>query len=306
MISVIITDYKSMEFTFDYIQKMIEQFGQSQFHFLVVDNSNENDGANFIKQRNFSHTVSMWNEIVYYNISFEGENIILIVSPENGGYSRGNNLGVKVSKNLFNDKYYLFSNNDLVYPKDFSFDDLLKVFNDHSNIGIVGPTIHSPRGDIQSPRKILNFWKQMLFQDYNYWWFGGKFKKYFSNIDYSEREGLTGWVSGSLMLVNSLAFESCSGFDENIFLYCEEMTISERMRNVGFNTYFLPTKPIVHYHRGASEYSKVAERRNRQSMYYFYKTYRNITTLSIFISELSFKFCKSIYNLKKRMDKIIS
>lgn len=305
MISVIITDYKSIEFTFDYIQKMIEQFGKTNFHYIIVDNSEECYGENYIKNKNLSYSSSVLNDIAYYKISFRETDIFLVVSQKNGGYAGGNNLGAKFSNLLFNDDYYLFSNNDLVYQNNFSFEKLLEIFEKKPQVGIVGPRINSPKGDIQSPRKILNFWKQMVFQDYNYWWFGGKFRKYLSNIEFSEPEGASGWISGSFMLVRKLAFESCGGFDENIFLYCEEMIISERMRKVGFETYFQPTEKIIHYHRGASGYFKIAEQHQRQSMYYFYKTYYNVSSLSILISDLSFKFCKMIYNFKKRMEKKI-
>ena len=102
------------------------------------------------------------------------------------------------------------------------------------------------------------------------------------------------------MFVSRNAFEAVSGFDENIFLYCEEMILSERMRNKGYMTYFYPEWTIYHYHRGA--HNPESEKIGRVSKTYYYREYRGASKLSLKISDMSYFLCKKIYRLKKILD----
>lgn len=104
----------------------------------------------------------------------------------------------------------------------------------------------------------------------------------------------------ALCLFLEKAFEAVLGFDENIFLYCEEMILSERMRNKGYMTYFYPEWTIYHYHRGA--HNPESEKIGRVSKKYYYRKYRGASTISLKISDMSYFLCKKIYRLKKILD----
>ncbi len=51
---------------------------------------------------------------------------------------------------------------------------------------------------------------------------------------YDPETGLTTWASGACMLIPRRVYETIGGFDENIFMYMEDVDLSWRARGAGF------------------------------------------------------------------------
>ena len=66
---------------------------------------------------------------------------------------------------------------------------------------------------------------------------------------------LTSFVSGAAMLVGAEVFEKVGGFDEDIFLYCEDFDLCIRARNNGVNCLVLPEVALFHSGGDSSEES---------------------------------------------------
>ncbi len=56
----------------------------------------------------------------------------------------------------------------------------------------------------------------------------------------------TSWVSGACFLMPRAIFEATQGFDEHMFLYCEDVDLSWRVRLAGFRTRICPTAIFHH------------------------------------------------------------
>lgn len=56
----------------------------------------------------------------------------------------------------------------------------------------------------------------------------------------------TAWCSGACFLISRKIFSDVGGFDENIFLYCEDVDLSWRVRAAGFETRVCPTALFYH------------------------------------------------------------
>lgn len=59
----------------------------------------------------------------------------------------------------------------------------------------------------------------------------------------------TGWATGACALYKVEAFEKCDGFDENFFMYCEDVDISWRIRAAGYKVYYCPDTFVYHAKR---------------------------------------------------------
>lgn len=57
----------------------------------------------------------------------------------------------------------------------------------------------------------------------------------------------TDWVSGACFLIRRECFEQVKGFDENIFMYCEGVDISWRLRALGYKLRYVPKSVVYHY-----------------------------------------------------------
>lgn len=56
----------------------------------------------------------------------------------------------------------------------------------------------------------------------------------------------TGWVSGACLGVSRETFEHVSGFDENYFMYFEDVDLGYRLKNLGFKNVYTPAATVTH------------------------------------------------------------
>jgi GT2 family glycosyltransferase len=55
------------------------------------------------------------------------------------------------------------------------------------------------------------------------------------------------WSSAAACMVRKSAFESVGGFDENIYLYCEDVDLSWRLKSSGYKLKYVPKAIVYHY-----------------------------------------------------------
>ena len=64
-------------------------------------------------------------------------------------------------------------------------------------------------------------------------------------------------VPGAMLMVDTGHFEAAGGYDEDIFLYCEETVLGIRMKRAGFKTLLITGETYQHLHKqdesGASD-----------------------------------------------------
>lgn len=69
------------------------------------------------------------------------------------------------------------------------------------------------------------------------------------------------WVTGGFCLVRKTAFQEVGGFDENYFLYLEDIDLAKRITDQGYQVIFTPKAQAVHHqHRSASDQAKQYEK----------------------------------------------
>ena len=138
------------------------------------------------------------------------KNVSVILSGKNLGYGGGNNLGIKNSKTNF----VFISNPDVIYEKNFflEIDSYIENKIDFTIMGV------SYRDD-----KYLSYGS-----------FGNKKNKALKELSYNEN-GLkeVDWVIGCSVLINKNKFNLPYFFDDNIFLYFEEVDICRRVKMSG-------------------------------------------------------------------------
>ncbi len=57
----------------------------------------------------------------------------------------------------------------------------------------------------------------------------------------------TSWASGAALVVRRSVFAQIGGFDEHLFMYCEDVDLSWRIRAAGYPLYYLPHAVVTHY-----------------------------------------------------------
>ncbi|MBI2019741.1 glycosyltransferase family 2 protein [Candidatus Daviesbacteria bacterium] len=203
----------------DYCEKRLK----NKIEVIVLDNASEDGSVGVI--RDFREK-NRW--------------VKLIESKENTGFSKGNNIAMRQSKN----PYILLLNSD-VYLEEESLYKALAYFRVNLNCDVLGARLNYASGELQlSAGPLPDFFNIFL------WIFGlrgfhPKAKKYFSKAH------KVGWVMGAFVMLKRKVFEETKGFDENLFMHMEEIEWCKRINNKGFRVWYVPQVSVTHLH-GAS------------------------------------------------------
>lgn len=227
MLSIIILSYNTKELTFRCIKSVIEQcqkeLAEGRIEIIVVDNNSADDSTSVIS-----------------NLKAQNENLKLIQSKENLGFGKGANLGAGNAKG----KYVLFLNSD-TEAQDNGFLQMINFLDKNPDIAILGGKLYNADGSPQpSTGKFYSLTNLIIM-------LLGLERLGFLRSSPNKTQKVD-WVSGACMMVRRDIFDKLEGFDENFFMYMEDMEICFRAKKLGFSTYFYPSLKLKHKSLGSS------------------------------------------------------
>ena len=76
--------------------------------------------------------------------------------------------------------------------------------------------------------------------------FLGYNKSIIDRRDFSTHQ-IVDWCAGSFLGVRISVFNEINGFDENIFMYCEDIDICMRAKKNGHDLYYIPDVKAIHF-----------------------------------------------------------
>lgn len=301
IIPVILIDFNSAQRTLKFICDFKKEISEVELRFIVVDNSCDSN--------NFEQLVTNATEIISDNSVFdiysENNKEILYVNPHNNlGFAKANNLGFSIALKYFDFDYVLFSNND-IFVTGFKINSLLEIFRVEKTVAIVGPKVIGLDGKDQSPYKYCSI--------YDRWWKGKllyPLNVISKKLDYIYRKSIdldptseckqVYRIIGAFMLCKKDCFVEVEGFDENTFMYAEEMILSEKLKQKGYQTYYCPDTTIIHEggYTTKNTYNELKKKKKQlESELFFYKKYKNTPQIIIFLTRIIFE----LYSLKYKI-----
>ena len=173
--------------------------------------------------------------------------VTLVENKDNKGFSKANNQGVAIAAG----EYILFLNPDTVMPEDF-LKKSIGYMDTHPKAGALGPRLIDGKGDFAPdakksfPSLSVAIFKttgiNKIFSRSPY------FNKYYA-VHIGERETAPVEVlSGCCMLVRRKAMDEAGGpFDEDYFMYCEDVDLSWRIKKAGYQNVYFPEVNLIHY-----------------------------------------------------------
>ena len=199
----------------------VYQSNYAQFEVVVVDN-NSTDSSFELAKKQFSRAH-------------------FIKSPQNVGFAKGNNLGIRFALEKFAD-FVLVLNNDAFLQKD-TLSKLLQAAQIKE-----APAIFNPL--------ILNKDNQTI------WFAGGKIKWFqMKNIHLTKvitaETYPTQYCTGCAMLVSKEIFKKIGLFDERYFLYYEDADFSVRAKKSGFGLFVCPSAKVSHAEQSSKNETKL-------------------------------------------------
>ncbi len=208
---------------------------------IVVDNNSEDGSCNMVKTL--------------------FPNVTLIENKENFGFSKGNNIGVLQAKG----EYLCILNPDTVVAED-TFVKLLEFSKNKSELGIVGCKLKNGSGLFlpESKRNIPSVnvaLKKIL----------GDSKLYYANHLSQNEIGEVDILVGAFMLVKKEVYNAVAGFDEDYFMYGEDIDLSYKILKAGYNNYYYGETTAIHFKGESTLRDKNYARRFYGAMQIFYE-----------------------------------
>ena len=213
-------------------------------------------------------------------------------TPKNGGYSYGNNYGIRWLQKNAPCKYYIVSNPDVVFDEVFVCEIICEM-DKNPSIGIMSGVMLDREGNPAKSQYgvTTTYAKALLECFYLYRYYQMHYAK--TQVDFKNRINYVQVVWGSLFVISDAAFCAIDGFDEKTFLYHEENIISERIKAQHYKEAILTTVEYIHMH--AVTISKGTSRMIRhkigcKSMYYFQSQYHHLNILQKMLLKLMVNF----------------
>jgi len=251
-VSIIIVNYNTKDLTLQCLKSIFAQTENIEFEIIVIDNASS-DGSCSLLQENFPQ-------------------VNLIQSDKNLGFGRANNLGAIAAQG----KYLFFLNSDTILLNN----SILAQFNfneknaNRFKIGISGGILLDENrletgsfGPLPSKTNIL---KSTIGFVPRFTKMTSKEIKSFHTNGYLE----VGYITGADMFISKSTFNSCGGFDPNIFMYYEETDLQLRLKKLNYHNFVVDGTQIIHL-EGASTNKLQTNNKKRlivtKSMFYFFR-----------------------------------
>lgn len=198
--------------------KSIRRTAKLDYKVYVVDNHSHDDSYHILRE--------------YYR---EAEDVAVIETGKNGGYSYGNNIGIHAAEEDGCD-YILISNPDIIFEPG-AINIMQKTLKMDDRIGVAAPSVKTPGGiETQLLSKPLTvdlylFHKKGLDQIAKR--LPNFCKEYRLPRDHSKVYLFNGMVRGCCFMISTELMRKLGYFDENVFLYEEESILGRKMVNRG-------------------------------------------------------------------------
>ena len=237
-LSIIIVNYNVKEFLQNLIHSIEKASTNLTKEIIIIDNASDDGSVDFIKEK--------------------FPQIKLIANQTNLGFGKANNIGLKQATG----KYILLINPDTLVAED-TFEKMIQFFESNKNIGLAGCKILNPDGTLQLacrrsfPGPWTSFTKvtglSNLFPNSKI------FARY--NLTYLDENKSyeVDAISGSFMMMRKEVYEKVGGFDEQFFMYGEDLDLCYRIQKAGYKVFYVHSTQIIHYKGESTKRSSIDE-----------------------------------------------
>lgn len=230
LISVIVINFNGKKYIGEILDNCIRSiFNNSyrNFELLFIDNGSKDDSVEHIKKL------------------FGGDKRLRIIElNKNYGTTGAKNFGVKLSKGEL-----LYVLNTDIYLKKETLKKMSEVMKNNSDIGILSCKLVKPNGIVQSEGKSFYTNYSLLGTLYPTLFDG----LYFKNIKKRGNLNIVDWITGGALMIRKNIFDILGPYDENYFMYSEEVDIAYKAKKIGYKVACINDYETLHFHKLTSK-----------------------------------------------------
>lgn len=221
-ISIIIVNWNTGDLLYNCVKSIVEETLETKYEIIIVDNDSKDNSCN--------------------NIEEDFNNVKIIYSNENLGFSKGNNLGIKEAKG----DYILLLNPDTLILNNAIDKAFKKIKEYNSKKLLMGIRLLNGDRTLQlSSCKFFNMTNSI-------------FSSYVFSKDEHYKTHESDWVMGAFMLINKDFYNEVGGLNEEYFMYSEDMELCYKVKKNGGKVIFYSEAEIVHLYNqsGKNKFNK--------------------------------------------------
>lgn len=194
--------------------------------------------------------------------------VTVVHNGRNLGYGGGVNAGVGALPAGADP--VLIVNPDVVLGPG-ALDELLAGLRRHPEAGAVGPLITTADGVVYpSARQLPSLGAGAGHALLGWCWPGNPWTRTYRQDHAEPVERKAGWLSGSCLLVRRNAFAEIGGFDDDYFMYFEDVDLGDRLARAGWVSMYVPSASVTHLGGHAASRDRTAMSRAHHASAYRY------------------------------------
>ena len=273
-LSVVILNYNVRYFLELCLQSVEAALETIPSEIIVIDNNSKDGSCDMVKNKFPS--------------------ITLIENSSNIGFSKANNQAVKVAKG----EYVCILNPDTVVAED-TFLPLLNFADKQTNLGIVGcrlidgSGVYLPESKRNIPRVNIAI-KKIL----------GNSKEYYANHVREFDVAKVDVLVGAFMLLKRSLYNSLAGFDEDYFMYGEDIDLSYKFLKNGYDNYYFGETSVIHYKGESTLRNAIYLKRFYGAMQIFYQKHFKTNTFFDLLVSIAIKLLVRLKPFKQKKPEI--
>ncbi len=247
---------------------------------IVIDNNSSDDSCQMVK------TIF--------------PNILLIENKENDGFSKANNQAVKEAKG----EYVCILNPDTAVSE-HTFISSLKFAESINNLGALGVYLMDGTGAfLPESKRNLPTPKTSLLK------LLGIGRNYYANHVDKNKRGDIDILVGAFMLLKRSVYNEVNGFDEDYFMYGEDIDFSYKITKAGYKNHYMGDVTVLHYKGESTQKDKDYFDRFYGAMKIFYSKHFHtniffniMVNLGVFIAKSTSRASVNIKDSEKNTTK---
>ena len=228
----IIVNYRTADLTAKAVRALVAELGDMDAGVVVVDNDSQDGSFERLSEVAASEN---WSRHIH-----------IVASDKNGGFGYGVNVGVRRALELYPQARYFYILNSDAFPDPGSIAELVDYLDRNPDVGIAGSFIHALDGQPQAagfrfPSVMSEFEGTMRFGPVT-----KLLRDWVVSIPEPEEPRECDWVSGTSMMIRREVFDTVGFFDEQFFLYFEEIDFCRRIQKAGYKARYVASSTISH------------------------------------------------------------
>ncbi|MCB9883544.1 MAG: glycosyltransferase family 2 protein [Planctomycetes bacterium] len=224
LLTVIVVSFNTRDLLRECLATLLQRTADLDLETIVVDNASRDDSAAMLRD--------------------EFPEVRLLESPVNLGFAGANNLAFREARG----RYVCLLNSD-AFPEPGAIQRAVQYMQQDDTIGIGGARLIGEDGSWQPSARlypsILNEWLSLsgLAARFPTSRFFGRFDRTWAD---HEQPADVDWVPGAFSIMRRSDLERLGGFDEDFFLYYEEVDLCRRFQRAGLRIRYWPDVVVVH------------------------------------------------------------